>query len=200
MSVDPHAVRHATATDLAPSPDRLPADAPCPCGGAWPATSPRGDRKDKSTALPPRYADCCGRYLDRGECASSALELMRSRYTAYTLEAVDYLRATWDPATCPADLGADERAVDDMDRHTRQPSRQRNANPDDAATPRWLGLDIRSHWIDDDTHQRVEFIARYKIGGRAHRLHEISRFTLAPFSNDIAAPRWHYVDGDLLDS
>jgi len=198
MSNDPRAIQNATATatDNAPSGGRLRADAPCPCGGALPATSPRGDREGKSPTLPPRYADCCGRYIDRGDSAPSALELMRSRYTAYTLNAFDYLRATWDPATCPADLGADDHADHDIDRHTRR----RDANPDHGVTPRWLGLDIRSHWIDDDTHQRVEFVARYKVGGRAHRLHEISRFSLAHVSDDRAAPRWRYIDGDLLES
>jgi SEC-C motif-containing protein len=34
----------------------------------------------------------------------------------------------------------------------------------------------------------VEFVARYKIGGRAHRLHEISRFVREE-------GRWLYVDG-----
>jgi len=28
----------------------------------------------------------------------------------------------------------------------------------------------------DDKHGTVEFVARYKVGGKAHRLHEVSRF------------------------
>ena len=55
---------------------------------------------------------------------------------------------------------------------------------------RWLGLDIRHHDVVDDTHATVEFVARSKLGGRAHRLHEVSRFERV---ND----RWFYCDGDF---
>ncbi len=34
-------------------------------------------------------------------------------------------------------------------------------------------------------------MARYKVGGRAHRLHEISRFLRE-------ADRWFYLDGDIV--
>jgi uncharacterized protein YchJ len=34
------------------------------------------------------------------------------------------------------------------------------------------------------------FVARYKLGGRAHRLHEVSRF-------QRREGRWYYLDGDL---
>ena len=36
----------------------------------------------------------------------------------------------------------------------------------------------------------VEFVARCKIGGRAHRLHEVSRFVRGE-------GRWYYVDGSF---
>lgn len=39
-------------------------------------------------------------------------------------------------------------------------------------------------------HASVEFVARSKLGGRAERLHEISRFVRED-------GRWFYVDGDL---
>ena len=35
---------------------------------------------------------------------------MRSRYTAFTRSDEDYLRATWDPATCPQVIGLNPRA------------------------------------------------------------------------------------------
>lgn len=107
----------------------------CPCGGASPATGGK--------ATPPRYADCCGRFIDGGAPAPSALELMRSRYTAYVLGALDYLRATWDARTCPPDLDID---------------------PDAPDAPRWLGLAIKRHATLDETHAEVEFVARYKVG------------------------------------
>ena len=39
-------------------------------------------------------------------------------------------------------------------------------------------------------HATVEFVARYKINGRAHRLHEVSRFVREH-------GLWFYVDGDI---
>jgi SEC-C motif-containing protein len=137
----------------------------CPCGGAAPDLG--------SGAKAPRFAACCGRFIDGGEAAPTALELMRSRYSAYVLGATDYLRATWAPDTCPADL---------------------DANLDAPDAPRWLGLQIRRFAAQDGTHAEVEFVARYKVGGRAHRLHELSRFLRGDDG------RWRYVDGDVRES
>jgi SEC-C motif-containing protein len=137
----------------------------CPCGGAAPNL--------RSGAKAPRFALCCGRYIDGGESAPTALELMRSRYSAYVLGANDYLRATWAGDTCPADL---------------------DASPDAPDAPRWLGLQIKSFVARNETHAEVEFIARYKVGGRAHRLHELSRF----IRDDVG--RWRYVDGDVSET
>jgi SEC-C motif-containing protein len=39
----------------------------------------------------------------------------------------------------------------------------------------------------------VEFVARYKVDGRAHRLHEASRFTRNSNGN------WIYVDGQIKE-
>ncbi len=101
------------------------------------------------------FAACCGRLLDAGACAATAEELMRSRYSAYTLGRNDYLLRTWHPATRPpaAALAA-------------------------LAPVRWLGLTIvRTHAGGaGDVSGLVEFVARYKPAGRAVRLHEISRF------------------------
>ncbi len=136
----------------------------CPCGGAAPRAA--------STAKAPLFAQCCGRYLSGTAHAPNALELMRSRYTAYVLGDTAYLRATWDPATCPGDLDVDPAAPD---------------------APRWLGLQIKRHEVLDAQHECVEFVARFKQGGRGHRLHEVSRFTR---SDD---GRWRYVDGDVSE-
>jgi SEC-C motif-containing protein len=140
----------------------------CPCGGAQP--------NQRSGAKAPRFASCCARFIDGGERAPNALELMRSRYSAYVLGATGYLRATWAPHTCPADLDADPDA------------------PDAPDAPRWLGLQIKRFTIQDDAHAEVEFVARFKLGGRAHRLHETSRFVRG--DDD----RWRYVDGDVSET
>lgn len=88
---------------------------------------------------------------------------MRSRYTAYTLCRDNYLRATWHPSTRPKE----ERIADNG--------------------VKWLGLEIKSHAEAGDE-ASVEFVARYRIQGRAHRLHETSRFVREN-------GRWLYLDG-----
>ena len=111
-------------------------------------------------------SDCCGRY-HAGEPAPDAESLMRSRYSAYVLGREDYLLATWHPATRPAVLELD-------------------ATP----RPQWLGLAVKVHVPLDETHATVEFVARYKLNGRAFRLHETSRF-------ERVDGRWLYVDGEI---
>ena len=111
---------------------------------------------------------CCGR-LHAGTPAADAESLMRSRYSAYVLGLEDYLLATWHPATRPAVLELD-------------------ATP----RPQWLGLAIKSHTLTDERHATVEFVARYKLNGRAFKLHESSRF-------ERMDGRWLYVDGEIRE-
>lgn len=89
---------------------------------------------------------------------------MRSRYSAYVLKLYDYLLATWHASTRPPSL-------------------------DDAPT-RWLGLEVRRAEQRDETHAVVEFVARFRVDGRGHRLHEISHFVRE-------GGRWYYVDGEM---
>ena len=60
---------------------------------------------------------------------------------------------------------------------------------DDTAT-KWIGLDIKStcQGTELDDQGTVEFIARYKINGKAERLHETSRFKKEQGN-------WFYLDG-----
>lgn len=118
--------------------------------------------------LPHPYADCCGRY-HAGPLhllASDAEALMRSRYSAFVNGLPDYLLATWHASTRPALLEPDPPGL------------------------RWLGLDVRRHVAQDADHAIVEFVARSKLGGRAQRLHETSRFVRED-------GRWYYVDGEF---
>lgn len=94
---------------------------------------------------------------------------MRSRYSAFVLGLEAYLLATWHPATRPSSLGLE-------------------------TTPRtqWLGLTVKSHTPLDDSHATVEFVARYKLNGRAFKLHETSRF-------ERVDDRWLYVDGEVSE-
>jgi SEC-C motif-containing protein len=114
-----------------------------------------------------QFTDCCARYLEGGEPAPTAEALMRSRYTAYTLLREDYLLATWHVSTRPTALGLAEETQ-----------------------TKWLGLDVKRHEQQDADHAIVEFVARYKVNGRAQRLHETSRFVRE-------AGHWYYRDGEL---
>jgi SEC-C motif domain protein len=107
---------------------------------------------------------CCGRFISGAELPQTPEQLMRSRYTAYVLADEAYLRATWDVSTCPA-----EELID--------------------AGIKWMGLEVRAAQ-EEGNDGTVEFIARAKVGGRAHRLHETSRFIRRD-------GRWWYVDGDF---
>lgn len=119
------------------------------------------------SALP--YAQCCGRYHLGGAQqlqAPDAPTLMRSRYSAFVRCLPDYLLDTWHPRTRPAALDLDEPGLT------------------------WLGLDVRQSRVTGPDRAEVEFVARSKQAGRAHRLHELSRF-------ERLDGRWFYVDGDL---
>jgi SEC-C motif-containing protein len=119
----------------------------CPCGSTKP------------------FADCCAPYVEGNAPAPTAESLMRSRYTAYTLQREDYLLSTWHTSARPVslDLAAD-------------------------VATKWIGLEVKRYEQQDTDHAIVEFVARYKVNGRAHRLHEVSNFVRED-------GRWFYVDG-----
>ena len=111
-------------------------------------------------------AACCAPFLTGDAHAPTAEALMRSRYTAYVLGAADYLLATWHADNRPASLDLDE-------------------------AQNWLGLKVlRTEQGDTQSDKGlVEFVARFKIAGRGHRLHEISRFSRI-------GDQWFYLDGE----
>ncbi|BDI04916.1 YchJ family protein [Sphaerotilus microaerophilus] len=113
-------------------------------------------------------AKCCGRWHEGAQrlLAPTAEALMRSRYSAFVLDRREYLLATWHPSTRPSELEAPEPGL------------------------KWLGLQVRAHVPQDADHATVEFVARSKLSGRAHRLQELSRFVRE-------GGRWYYVDGDV---
>lgn len=132
--------------------------APCPCGAEE------------------LFGRCC-LPLHLGERhAETAEELMRSRYSAYAVDNLDYVWQTWHPKTRPAEL------------------------TETGLT--WTGLEIVDT-VDGrpgDESGEVEFRAHYRQGRRSGRsapdvaggtLHERSRFA-------VRARRWFYVDGELF--
>lgn len=106
---------------------------PCPCGS------------------PTSYLKCC-QIWHQGKVPPLAEQLMRSRYSAYVLDQLDYLAHSWHPSTRPAAL---------------------SPNP---AKLKWLGLQIRRQQAISPTEHLVEFVARSRFEGQPQRMHEISRF------------------------
>ncbi len=93
---------------------------------------------------------------------------MRSRYSAFVAGDDAYLLATWHPKTRPSRVRFDSEQ-------------------------RWLGLRIKDAAAggSEDSAGTVEFVARFKVAGKGHRLHEISRF-------EKIEGRWYYLDGKHL--
>lgn len=78
---------------------------------------------------------------------------MRARYSAFAKRNESYLRHSWHPDTCPAQLDLDRRH-------------------------RWTGLhviDIVDGTTSDEVGS-VEFTASYELHGSSYELHESSRF------------------------
>ena len=107
---------------------------------------------------------------------------MRSRYTAYSQKNEAYLMATWHPSTRPHEPIIDEK----------EPIRWLGLEVKSALRLRQRKADLPDH-PDSDT---VEFVARFKLGGRAHRLHEVSRFLREP-DPETGVKRWYYLDGSF---
>ena len=49
--------------------------------------------------LGPSIEECCGRYIQGKQTPPTPEALMRSRYTAYVLEEIDYIVESHDPET-----------------------------------------------------------------------------------------------------
>ena len=111
------------------------------------------------------YADCCALAHTGQPPAPDAETLMRSRYSAFVRGDVPYLLTTWHASTRPVTLELEKDA-------------------------RWLGLEIRQHRTTGADTAEVEFVARFRVAGRAVRQHELSRFVRED-------GRWFYVDGDV---
>lgn len=119
------------------------------------------------------FSQCCAPTINTTAPAQTAEALMRSRYCAYVLNNEAYLLNSWHSSTRPAALGLAEH---------------------EHGTAQWIGLKIISTSAGgpDDAEGMVEFVARYKINGKAHRMQEKSRFVKE-------AGCWLYVDGEVSE-
>jgi len=121
------------------------------------------------------FGECCGRFLSGKSAPATALQLMRSRYTAYVLGAVDYILRTHHPDTIDM---TDRESVSEWSHGSE-----------------WLGLEViateRGEPSDDEG--VVEFVARYQMDGKVRSHRERSRFRKLD-------GRWLYVDGEMVKS
>ena len=104
------------------------------------------------------YEDCCGPLIDGREQASTAEALMRSRYSAYVVGAIDYLGETLHP---------EHRT--DWDREATQRW---------ASQSSWKSLEIRHTEAggESDDEGYVDFVASFEEQGQLKVHQERSRF------------------------
>jgi SEC-C motif-containing protein len=101
---------------------------------------------------------CCLPYIEGKLNPATAEQLMRSRYSAHALLAIDYLWATWSPEQRIRSSQADIRSW--------------------AESCEWLGLQILATQQGqlNDNSGVVEFIALFRQDGKLQQHHEVSRF------------------------
>ncbi|WP_417680909.1 YchJ family protein [Roseibium sp.] len=123
----------------------------CPCG------SGRG------------LSDCCGPYLSGERVPETAEALMRSRYSAYVRQQIEYLKDT---------LWPKEQARFDFAGTARW-----------AAENHWTGLTVlkTDKGTAEDRNGTVLFEAKFLAGGKLNTHRELSRFRKK-------AGRWYYVE------
>ena len=128
---------------------------------------PKKNKKHCPCGSGQEYNQCCGRYLEAGENPQTPEQLMRSRYSAYTMKKDAYLMDTWHESTRPSSLTAE------------------NELP-----VKWVELKVvnSSKPSEIDTSGTVEFIARYKKNGKAEQMHEVSEFVKQEGT-------WYYLKG-----
>ena len=128
---------------------------PCPCGSAH------------------FYLNCCGKFISGEQFATTPEELMRSRYTAYTIADMDYIVRTM---RGKASIDFDK---EDATQFAKQVE--------------WSGLSIIRTAMADPLHGIVEFTAYYIQNDEEYELHEISQF-------EKLSGQWFYVDGTTPSS
>ena len=98
------------------------------------------------------YADCCGPLHDRRGVAKSAVQLMRSRYSAYARGLEDYVFDTWHASTRPSSLDLA------------------------SSQEEWLGLEVVESGSASAERSWVRFIAYFRHQGELFALEERSQF------------------------
>ena len=119
------------------------------------------------------FESCCGPYIAGRATPETAQALMRSRYSAYARQEIDYIIST---------LVAKERGSLDRDEVSKW-SKESD----------WRGLEILSTEAGGptDEHGQVEFVARYVLGGNLQEHHELASF-------EKSGGKWFFADGKII--
>lgn len=110
---------------------------------------------------------CCKMIIDDISLATSPIQIMRSRFTAYVIRNENHLLRSWYIQTRPETISFPHDSI-------------------------WLDLRILNHSVDTATNEKgtVSYIARFIEDGKLISLTENSNFIL---SNG----KWYYVDGEV---
>ena len=114
------------------------------------------------------YADCCQPFHEAFRQPKTAEQLMRSRYSAYVLQKINYII------------------------QTTIPKQQSQLNREDLANwsknTDWRGLTVLRHVPNISPHHaQVEFVAKFSENGQIHEHHELSAFAQI-------GSKWYFID------
>lgn len=119
------------------------------------------------------YFSCCEPYITGKQNPDSPEALMRSRYTAYTMANIDYIKETM---RGKALIGFQELESKRW-----------------AKRVHWIKLDVINSTIETPSKGYVEFEASFVDGSRLKSIHEKSEFI-------CEEGRWYYIDGMHLST
>jgi SEC-C motif-containing protein len=117
------------------------------------------------------YQNCCGQYIDGNLLPETPEQLMRSRYTSYVLDKIEYIVKTMQGKA----LKKFKPSKSDLNEHKIE----------------WQKLEVIKH-IMQNNKGFVEFKAYYLDGGQLNCMHELSEFKRKN-------GQWYYIDGEILN-
>lgn len=117
------------------------------------------------------YSDCCGKYIEGRELPPTPEALMRSRYTAYTLHDLHYIKSTMKGKAL---IQFSDRSSDNTHQVT------------------WMGLTVISSKMKSERNGFVSFEAKYQIENETFSIKEKSEFRKF-------GEKWFYIDGRKIN-
>ncbi len=115
------------------------------------------------------FEQCCELFIEKKEAPKTPEQLMRSRYTAYSLAKIDYIKNTMKGKPL---INFNESEVKQW-----------------ASNVTWTGLKIIQSYMETAEKGFVEFKALFRENSQLKNIHEISEFHLEE-------NQWFYVDGN----